>query len=72
MNAIRKMETARHFLDISEIPAVELRRVLDASTAMKKARAKGAPNDARPLAGKTLAMIFDRPSTRTRQPATWR
>jgi len=33
---------------------------------MKKARVKGEPPSVRPLAGKTLAMIFDRPSTRTR------
>src|SRR4029077_5905665 len=33
---------------------------------MKAARAKGAPSRSRPLAGKTLAMFFDRPSTRTR------
>jgi len=33
---------------------------------MKKARVRGEPPKARPLAGKTLAMIFDRPSTRTR------
>ena len=33
---------------------------------MKAARVKGAEPAPRPLAGKTLAMIFDRPSTRTR------
>jgi len=33
---------------------------------MKAARIKGEPIEARPLAGKSLAMIFDRPSTRTR------
>ena len=33
---------------------------------MKSARVKGAPLETRPLVGKTLAMIFDRPSTRTR------
>ena len=33
---------------------------------MKAARVKGAEAASRPLAGKTLAMIFDRPSTRTR------
>ena len=66
MNAIRKVGNARHFLDLGEVPATELRRVLDASAVMKKARVKGAPYEPRPLAGKTLAMIFDRPSTRTR------
>ena len=33
---------------------------------MKSGRIKGARPRSRPLAGKTLAMIFDRPSTRTR------
>jgi ornithine carbamoyltransferase len=50
----------RHFLDLIDIPSGELRGIIAASRAMK---AGGAP---KPLAGKTLAMIFDRPSTRTR------
>jgi ornithine carbamoyltransferase len=52
----------RHFLDLIDIPAAELRRMIDSARAMK---AKRAGND-RPLAGKILAMIFERPSTRTR------
>ena len=55
----------RHFLDLAEIPRQELRRVLAASSAMKTAPRRSA-DAARPLAGKVLAMIFDRPSTRTR------
>jgi ornithine carbamoyltransferase len=55
----------RHFLDLTEISKAELRSMIEASRAMKaKLKRKGAP--ARPLAGRTLAMIFDRPSTRTR------
>jgi ornithine carbamoyltransferase len=50
----------RHFLDLIDIPSGELRGIIAASRAMK---AGGTP---KPLAGKTLAMIFDRPSTRTR------
>ncbi len=46
-------------------PASDLRRMIDASRAMKAARARGETATA-PLAGKTLAMIFDQPSTRTR------
>ena len=56
----------RHFLDLLELSAAELRGILDCAAAMKAARVKGAESGARPLAGKTLAMIFDRPSTRTR------
>ena len=56
----------RHFLDLIELPSTELRDILDSSRAMKaKLKASGAPAK-RPLAGKMLAMIFDKPSTRTR------
>jgi ornithine carbamoyltransferase len=56
----------RHFLGLLDLSTAELRRILDLAAAMKKARVKGAPSATRPLAGKTLALIFDRPSTRTR------
>ena len=54
----------RHFLDLLDLKPAALRGILDASAAMKTLRRD--PDRARPLAGKTLAMIFDRPSTRTR------
>jgi ornithine carbamoyltransferase len=50
----------RHFLDLDQIDSAELRRMLDAGFAYKNGRRD------RPLAGKTLAMIFEKPSTRTR------
>ena len=56
----------RHFLDLSEYSGEELRRILDASAAFKAQRRKGEPPRERPLAGKMLAMVFDKPSTRTR------
>jgi ornithine carbamoyltransferase len=56
----------RHFLDLSEIPAPELRSVLARAAAIKAKRVKGVPAGERPLAGKMLAMVFERPSTRTR------
>jgi ornithine carbamoyltransferase len=56
----------KHFLDLSDIPAHELRRVLDQAAAIKQERVKGVAAKARPLAGKMLAMVFERPSTRTR------
>ena len=52
--------TARHFLDLDQVEAHELRGILDRAAAFKG----GDP--ARPMAGRTLAMIFDKPSTRTR------
>jgi len=54
----------RHFLDLIDIPPQELRRMIEASRAMK-ARRERSPA-VRPLEGRTLAMIFDKPSTRTR------
>ena len=56
------MSAVRHFLDLIDVPAVDLRKMIDCARAMKAKRSR---ND-RPLAGKTLAMIFERPSTRTR------
>ncbi|MBV9979753.1 ornithine carbamoyltransferase [Bradyrhizobium sp.] len=55
----------RHFLDINALPLPELRAMLAAGAAMK-AKLKAHEADNKPLAGKTLAMIFDKPSTRTR------
>jgi ornithine carbamoyltransferase len=54
----------RHFTDLSAVPAAELRSILD-DAAVRKARLK-AGERSRPLEGKVLAMIFDKPSTRTR------
>ena len=52
--------SARHFLDLDQIEAEPLRAILERAKAFKG----GDP--ARPMAGRTLAMIFERPSTRTR------
>ena len=56
----------RHFLDLKDFSGDELRGVLDAAGAMKRDRMRGRRAAVRPLEGRTLAMIFDRPSTRTR------
>jgi len=50
----------RHFLDLDQFQTPELRGILDLGFAYKNGRAD------RPLEGKTLAMIFEKPSTRTR------
>lgn len=56
----------RHFLDLTEIPPEELRAVIESSRDMKARWKANRQTADRPLAGKTLAMIFDKPSTRTR------
>ena len=58
-----------HFLDLADLTGDDLRRLLDAAHARKAARAglpKGAVDADAPLADYVLAMIFEKPSTRTR------
>ena len=56
------MSVPRHFLDLDELETAALRRILELAGELK--------NDGQAVreryAGKTLAMIFDKPSTRTR------
>jgi len=54
----------RHFTDLSQLPASDLRSMLDDARA-RKTRLKAGERE-RPLDGKVLAMIFEKPSTRTR------
>jgi ornithine carbamoyltransferase len=54
----------RHFLDLAAMDGATLRHILDESVRLKSVRRT--PADEKPLAGKVLAMIFDKPSTRTR------
>jgi ornithine carbamoyltransferase len=60
------MNGVRHFLDLADIRGKDLRGMLEASAAMKERLRRDARAGDAPLKGKTLAMIFDRPSTRTR------
>ena len=58
-----------HFLDINKTDPAQLRGMIDQAAAMKCARAdrpKGALDDDQPLAGRMVALIFEKPSTRTR------
>ncbi len=58
-----------HFLDIHKTDPAALRGMIDTAAAMKAARAgrsRGAPDDDQPLAGQMVALIFEKPSTRTR------
>jgi len=59
----------RHFLDIWRLEAADLRAILDDAKARKAARqgwGKGRIDADAPAAGRTLAMIFEKNSTRTR------
>ncbi|MFV0369150.1 MAG: ornithine carbamoyltransferase [Hyphomicrobiaceae bacterium] len=57
----------RHFLDLDQVPAKTLRRIIDNAHALKKA-GKKAPAKLKPkgIAQSILVMIFEKPSTRTR------
>ncbi len=50
----------RHFLDLRDFDPATLRRMLDLAAGFKRGQG------AKPLAGRTLALIFEKPSTRTR------
>ncbi len=58
-----------HFLDINTTPEADLRDIINNSLAMKSARnnrPKGALDDELPLKDHMVALIFEKPSTRTR------
>ena len=55
----------RHFIDLKDFSADTLQMILDHAQAMKRAQRAGAGHE-QPLAGKTVTMIFEKPSTRTR------
>lgn len=58
------MSTPKHFLDVHHHEQAVLRDILDRSSKMKSALKSGDIDH--PMAGRTLVMIFEKPSTRTR------
>jgi len=54
----------RHFLDLDRLSKDDLRKIIDVSRALKAGTHPFAKS--KPLDGKSLAMIFEKPSTRTR------
>ncbi|MBC7102937.1 MAG: ornithine carbamoyltransferase, partial [Parvibaculum sp.] len=63
------MMSLRHFLDLDEVTPVDIRAILESSKKRKSARAglgQAEPDADKPLKGKLLAMLFEKPSTRTR------
>ncbi len=60
---------AKHFLSLADIPASELRHILNEAARIKAARRglpKGHVDGDAPFNGETLALIFEKSSTRTR------
>ncbi|OOY99629.1 ornithine carbamoyltransferase [Solemya velum gill symbiont] len=58
------MTQQRHFLTLNDLSSEELRQLILRATELKQMRKAG--EDYRPFVGKTLAMIFEKSSTRTR------
>ena len=56
------MKKIRHFLELNQIDAKELRGIIDLSKSYKQGITSGQDT----LKGKTLGLIFEKPSTRTR------
>jgi ornithine carbamoyltransferase len=59
----------QHFLDIHKTDPAHLRHMIDTAAAMKDRRAgrpRGAQDDDLPLKDRMVALIFEKPSTRTR------
>jgi ornithine carbamoyltransferase len=62
--SIRCLKEADHFLTGEELSRGELGALLDRALALKEGRGSGEGSDA--LAGRSIALVFEKPSTRTR------
>ena len=59
----------KNFIDISDLKSADLRLILDEAKLRKSNRKnynKSSPDSDKPFEGKSMAMIFEKPSTRTR------
>ncbi len=59
----------KNFINISDCSSVELRAIIEEAKKRKQNRSglnKSAPDNDKPFEGKSMAMIFEKPSTRTR------
>jgi ornithine carbamoyltransferase len=65
MSAVLELKATgpKHFLDLRDFSPAALRAMLAEAARFKRTRRAG---NKKPLAGKTLALIFEKPSTRTR------
>ncbi len=59
----------KNFINISDLSSKELRTIIEEAKSRKKKRKrlnKSSPDEDKPFEGKSMAMIFEKPSTRTR------
>ncbi len=59
----RQGQEARHFLTVFDLTAQEISKIISRAMELK---ARGKQKDNKPLAGRVLGLLFDKPSTRTR------
>jgi len=62
--SLRKLFYGRDFLSINDVTGQEIRAIIDFARELKEVKRRGDPHAF--CSGKTLAMIFQKPSTRTR------
>ena len=59
----------KNFINISDCSSVELKAIIEEAKKRKQNRSglnKSAPDKDKPFEGRSMAMIFEKPSTRTR------
>ena len=69
INKVCKKAINEKFLNISDLPSKELRFIIEEAKTRKSQRKnlnKSSPDNDKPFDGKSMAMIFEKPSTRTR------
>jgi len=66
---LRPGSASRHYLSVLDLAPAELERVLELAASFKRDRAAGRASD-RPLEGKHVALLFEKPSLRTRSTFT--
>jgi len=71
MRSFKLKDPYRHFLDLAALEPADARDIIEKAKALKtitteEGHGKGYVHPDRPLADKSLAMVFEKPSTRTR------
>jgi ornithine carbamoyltransferase len=64
LDARRAASVPRHFLSSADLDASDLERIIAAAAALRAERARGSVS--RPLSGRHVALLFEKPSLRTR------
>ncbi|MGC9022871.1 MAG: ornithine carbamoyltransferase, partial [Dissulfurimicrobium sp.] len=66
MKKTNEFKKARHYLRVFDLGSDELLGIINRATELKRRKKAGLASDHRPAIGKTLGLLFEKPSTRTR------